>query len=364
MANLDRPCSRRMLDGLSQADADALRQAVDELGSVDPEERSDVMHEFRRIASVSVDAPDAVEVTWSNPAKDISLSLDDITRQGKDSLPENEERPYSFLCDADTQSMAKLLVDEHPQTVAVVMSELSADLAAELLSSLPGPLQADVLERLAEQHPAEPQAVRIVESHLAHWFENHREREQRLSQGQEKIEQILAKTSGHQREKIIAQLGRRNESLAGRFASSRPPALPPFHSPASSPFQPPALPGGMDTAKQLAQENSINPSTPSDPPAEPGAEMGAWQLTDLAAISDHVLLETLKQAEPHIAMLALAGADAELVDRIASQLSWRQARRFRRQLRKIEPTKLSDMLAAQHEFAQLAYQVVAGETTS
>jgi flagellar motor switch protein FliG len=78
-------------------------------------------------------------------------------------------------------------------------------------------------------------------------------------------------------------------------------------------------------------------------------------------VSDAMLLEALHKAEPQIAMLALAGAPPHLLDRILSQLPRRQAKRFRRQLHSLQPTRMSDLLAAQQRFTQLAIEEVRSE---
>ena len=72
----------------------------------------------------------------------------------------------------------------------------------------------------------------------------------------------------------------------------------------------------------------------------------------LNQVSNAMLLDALRQTEPQIAMLALAGAPPHLLDRILGQLPRRQAKRFRRQLHSLQPTRIRDLLAAQQRFVR------------
>ena len=64
----------------------------------------------------------------------------------------------------------------------------------------------------------------------------------------------------------------------------------------------------------------------------------------------------LGAADPNVLALALAGSGDELVDRICEQMPKRIAKAFRRELRKLGPTRLSDVEAAQRAIAELAAQ--------
>ena len=60
----------------------------------------------------------------------------------------------------DARSIAELVVDEHPQIIALVMSYLDAGLASDVLLSLPDELQADVVYRVATLETVQPEALR------------------------------------------------------------------------------------------------------------------------------------------------------------------------------------------------------------
>jgi len=50
----------------------------------------------------------------------------------------------------DYRRIAKALLNEHPQTIAVALSRLPAEHAGEILKLLPGFIQADLVNRIVE----------------------------------------------------------------------------------------------------------------------------------------------------------------------------------------------------------------------
>jgi flagellar motor switch protein FliG len=72
-----------------------------------------------------------------------------------------------------------------------------------------------------------------------------------------------------------------------------------------------------------------------------------------------MLSAVLRQVDADVLALALAGSHEELVDRICDQMPKRTAREFRRQLRRLGPTRLSDVEAAQRAVAQVAARQLA-----
>jgi hypothetical protein len=309
----------------------------------------------------------------------------------------NSSKPFDFLGSHDTQAMAKKLLDEPPQIIAVVMSQLTADLAADLLREMPFTLQTEVLERLAQLHPADQQSLEVVEDHLAGWIESHRQQQQRLSQGHEKVRQILARTSGRQRQEILDRLGRQNQTFAHGFDAPATSVSPPGSDRNIEP-EPGAHQHRQDTNQVMAiaraqEGQAVEPSRPSGPPPannttapptgppeprriapaitttgapptqanEPLEDLAGCDMEALNQVSNAMLLEALRQAEPQIVMLALAGAPPHLLDRILGQLPRRQAKRFRRQLHSLQPTRIRDLLAAQQRFVQLAMGGASGE---
>jgi flagellar motor switch protein FliG len=84
----------------------------------------------------------------------------------------------------------------------------------------------------------------------------------------------------------------------------------------------------------------------------------------LIHLDAHMLARLLAVADPHVLALALAGSNDELVDRVCDQMPKRLAKEFRRQLRRMGPTRLSDVEAAQRVIAEIAAQQIAQRRTT
>ncbi len=67
----------------------------------------------------------------------------------------------------------------------------------------------------------------------------------------------------------------------------------------------------------------------------------------------------MREADANVLALALAGSRDEMVDRICEQMPKRTARMFRRELRRLGPTRLSDVEAAKRAIAQIAVRQMA-----
>ena len=71
----------------------------------------------------------------------------------------SELASFDTLQRADPQQLAKFIHNEHPQTIALILSHLNASQAAGLLISLPPELRADVALRMASLDQISPEII-------------------------------------------------------------------------------------------------------------------------------------------------------------------------------------------------------------
>ncbi len=74
--------------------------------------------------------------------------------------------PFAFLQKAESANLLTFIQDEHPQTIALIVSHLSYTKASEILGGLPGPKQVEVVKRVAGMTNTNPDIVREVEAGL------------------------------------------------------------------------------------------------------------------------------------------------------------------------------------------------------
>lgn len=75
-----------------------------------------------------------------------------------------EAANFDALQNADPQQLAKFIHNEHPQTIALVLSHLNPSQAAGLLFSLPVELRADVALRMANLDQISPEIISKIAS--------------------------------------------------------------------------------------------------------------------------------------------------------------------------------------------------------
>ncbi len=75
-------------------------------------------------------------------------------------------KPFEFVRKTDASQLLNFIQDEHPQTIALIMSYLSANQAALILSALPPDRQADVAKRIAVMDRTSPDVIKEVEKVL------------------------------------------------------------------------------------------------------------------------------------------------------------------------------------------------------
>jgi flagellar motor switch protein FliG len=66
---------------------------------------------------------------------------------------------FDAIQKADPQQLAKFIHNEHPQTIALVLSHLNYSQAAALLTSLPATLRSDVAQRMASLDQISPDII-------------------------------------------------------------------------------------------------------------------------------------------------------------------------------------------------------------
>ena len=354
--SLDADTAATLLAQLSADEASAIRAGVRSLGPIDPEEQADVAAELRSAKPVTAEAPArGVEVSFSAAAIGETESDDGAHRSVK---------RFAFLDDAPVETLASYLAGEHAQTIAVVVSHLLPTRAAAVLAALPAKLQADTLERLAELGNTDPESLSVVERELSGWVARQPVGRRQAARSNQAIEGILAAADVATRGRILANLMHHNKRLAARLAPqwTTPPTTT-SRAPAESSEPMPET--RRRSRSQLFAARSPSETSPTlrsaseAPPAfrrqqTPRQTVPSFEFNDLTRLDASELAALLRDVDATVLVLALAGSSDELVDRVTEQMPKRVAKSFRRQLRGLGPTRLSDVEAAQRAVAEAA----------
>ncbi|MGN7386818.1 flagellar motor switch protein FliG [Sporosarcina sp. SAFN-015] len=75
-------------------------------------------------------------------------------------------RPFDFARRAEPSQILNFIQNEHPQTIALILSYLEAEQAGMILSSLPQEMQADIARRIATMDSTSPEVISEIEAVL------------------------------------------------------------------------------------------------------------------------------------------------------------------------------------------------------
>ena len=75
-------------------------------------------------------------------------------------------KPFEFVRKTEASQLLNFIQDEHPQTIALILSYLSAGQASAIISALPQDRQADVAKRVAMMDRTSPDVIKEVEKIL------------------------------------------------------------------------------------------------------------------------------------------------------------------------------------------------------
>ncbi len=75
-------------------------------------------------------------------------------------------KPFEFVRKTDASQLLSFIQDEHPQTIALILSYLGPNQCAAILSALAPERQADVAKRIATMDRTSPDVIKEVEKNL------------------------------------------------------------------------------------------------------------------------------------------------------------------------------------------------------
>lgn len=150
---------------LSEDEIEELTLEIANMRKISSEEKEAVLGEFYEICL----AQEYISEGGINYAKEVleralgSQKAFDIVHKLTASL---QVRPFDFARKADAGQLLNFIQNEHPQTIALILSYLDSQQAGQILSSLPQNKQAQVAKRIATMDRTTPEMIKEVESVL------------------------------------------------------------------------------------------------------------------------------------------------------------------------------------------------------
>lgn len=157
--------SGEIVKHLTDADIETLALEVARLDKVFPEVREQVIEEFYELAIAQEYIAEG-GVGNARAVLESAFGSDRANEILSKILTAMQIVPFEFLKKADPQQVLSFIQDEHPQTIALILSYMPITSAAMILGKLEGELRADVAARIAMMEQTPPEVIKKVEAIL------------------------------------------------------------------------------------------------------------------------------------------------------------------------------------------------------
>jgi flagellar motor switch protein FliG len=205
----------------------------------------------------------------------------------------------------DAKSLSTFLVNEHPQTVAVILAHLEPEKKGEVLRRLPESLQAEVVLRMANLDNVDPELISEIDKVLKNQLSASHTVEQASLGGVQPVAEMLNVMDKNSEQSIMSRLEEKDPLLA-------------------------------EEIRKLM-----------------------FVFEDIAKIDDRGIQILLKEVPNDKLLLALKTAHEDIRTKIFKNISARAADMLREDLNNMGPARLSDVESAQQEIVNAARRLEA-----
>ncbi len=150
---------------LNEEEIEKLTLEISGIKKVEAGAKEEILEEFHNIA-LAQDYISQGGIGYAKTILEKALGTDQalvIINRLTSSL---QVRPFDFARKADPAQILNFIQNEHPQTIALILSYLDAAQAGKILSELPQDVQADIARRIAVMDSTSPEIINEVEQIL------------------------------------------------------------------------------------------------------------------------------------------------------------------------------------------------------
>ena len=303
--------SAEILKQLDEQEVQDLGKEIARMNSISSDDAESVLEEFYSMTMAhdyvlkgGVDYVRKILISAFGP--EIALKMMDRLTKSLGS----ESANFETLQKADPQQLAKFIHNEHPQTIALILSHLNPSQAAALIISLPSELRADVALRMANLDQISPEIIA-------------------------KIASIIG-----QKLKSLGELSR--ESYGGVRAVSE-------------------MFNRLDSGTSKEVLDSIEQS---DPNLVESIRHLMFVFEDLLLLGPEAVKETLAKVDRKLLTVALKGTSDQLKSHFLKAMSQRGAEMMREDMESLGPVKIKEVESAQQQIIAVVRQLEADGTIS
>jgi flagellar motor switch protein FliG len=298
LLSLEKPVAAEVLSQLPRDQVERVMLEIARMDDVSRDQLEGVLDEFRETILEQVPM-ERGGINFANELLEQSLG-----KEGAGAILENVRQsinsvPFSFLQKAGAENLLTFISEEHPQTIALIMSHMPASMSAEVLAGLPSNKQLEVVRRVATMEQTSPEVISDIERTLKLRMTSLFNQNTEKAGGIAAVAQILNVTDRMTNKGILESLDQEDHDLA-------------------------------DEIRRLM-----------------------FVFDDLLKLDDKAIQSLLKEVDNSQWSVALKGASEEIKARIMANLSQRAAEMLKEEMEYLGPVRLSDVEAMQSQIVDI-----------
>ncbi|MCI5492849.1 MAG: flagellar motor switch protein FliG [Lachnospiraceae bacterium] len=147
---------------LKEDEIEELTLEIANTRSVSPKTKEDILNEFYQVCLAQQYIAEG-GIGYAKELLDKALGAEKAQEVITKLTASLQVRPFEFVRKTDPSQVLNFIQDEHPQTIAMILSYLSASQSAMILGALTPEKQADVAKRIATMDRTSPDIIKEVE---------------------------------------------------------------------------------------------------------------------------------------------------------------------------------------------------------
>lgn len=150
---------------LNEEEVERLTLEISSVKKVESSVKEEIIEEFHNIA-IAQDYISQGGIGYAKTVLEKALGKDHAQAIINRLTSSLQVKPFDFARRADPSQLLNFIQNEHPQTIALILSYLEAEQAGIILSSLPQEVQADIARRIATMDSTSPEVISEIEAVL------------------------------------------------------------------------------------------------------------------------------------------------------------------------------------------------------
>jgi flagellar motor switch protein FliG len=218
MVLLGEEAARKICERLPPEALRTLAQEIAQLGSIAPDAAAEVLEEYQHLATATQDSvarggPDfATQFLVKALGNEESRPLVDRVR-----TLGTTSKNFGAIQKAAPEQIVKILQQEHPQTIALVLANLSGAMSKAVLLLLPEPTRTQAVKRLAEMQNFSPEVVQKISAVLMRKLVAPTEKDRSSYGGVDTVADLLNRVGPKVTTDLLAGIEKENANLAAKI---------------------------------------------------------------------------------------------------------------------------------------------------